>query len=338
MFIMLEARRDVAAARKVLEATLKKQATGSARRTIGYPGGSRPGETLSTFGEYWFWAGKTNRDDSSAVRHLHWFGLWSENDGVNITVEINTVPAGRNDRIGGFFARHSDTGTIYLFHSARIGGGRAGVGKETFLAWSDLKLETVLDAEGKHREGVLVGPIEDPSTSKVVLSYVEKVAAFKEAVRNGAIDEPEFQAKLQKFRDYYKEPHGHVTGHRASVIDYVSRHGEVVDALKAWRDEQGLIGGQRIVKNVLIDLGVIEDQALEEVYEVKTSTDRSCVYGGIGQLMVHGHHDCRRVLVLPADGPLFQGLPEALSALGIDLIRYRVGKDKVQLPADLPAE
>lgn len=336
MFIMLEARAEIAAARKLFETTLKKQATGTARRTIGYPGGSRPGETLNTFGTYWFWTGKTSRDDPSAIRNLHWFGLWSENDGVNITVEINTVPAGRNDRIGGFFARHADTGAIYLFHSARIGGGRAGVGKEAFLAWSDLKLEQVLDSEGSSREGVLVGPVDDPSTSKVALRYVEKVAAFKDAVREGVIDEPAFQAKLQKFREYYQEPHGQVTGHRASVIDYISRHGEVVDALKAWRDGQGLIGGKRIVKNVLIDLGVVDGQALEEVYEVKTSTDRSCVYGGIGQLMVHGHHGCRRVLVLPADGPLFTGLSEALSALGIELIRYRVRKDGVQLPA-LPA-
>ncbi|MBA0314509.1 hypothetical protein D7Y46_03920 [Stenotrophomonas maltophilia] len=224
-----------------------------------------------------------------------------------MTVEINTVPEGLNNRIGGFFARHSETGVVYLFHSARVGGGRKGVGKEAFLAWSAHEPQHVTTADGGSREGVLVGPVSGKGASRSILRYVQSVADFKRAVREGAIDEPAFQNKLLKFR-------------------------EVVEALKVWREEQGLLRGRRLVKSVLVDLGVEKGRSnkLEEVYEVKTSIDRSCVYGGIGQLMVHGNGDCRRVLVLPADGELLADLSAALDALGIELVRYRLGAASVK--------
>lgn len=326
MFIMLESRTDIAAAQNSLKSTLEAQSDKTVKRTIGYPGGHTPDQWLSAFGNQWFWSGKTSKQDPSARRSLNWFGFYSDEAGVDITVEINTVPEGLNNRIGGFFARHSETGVVYLFHSARVGGGRKGVGKEAFLAWSAHEPQHVTTADGGSREGVLVGPVSGKGASRSILRYVQSVADFKRAVREGAIDEPAFQNKLLKFREYYAEFHGRVTGKRTSTIDYISRHGEVVEALKVWREEQGLLRGRRLVKSVLVDLGVEKGRSnkLEEVYEVKTSIDRSCVYGGIGQLMVHGNGDCRRVLVLPADGELLADLSAALDALGIELVRYRL--------------
>ena len=70
---------------------------------------------------------------------------------------------------------------------------------------------------------------------------------------------------------------------------YLSRHGEVVDALNSWRNARRLTLHQRIVKNAFIDLGVVDGaNSLVEVYEIKTSSERSDVYTAIGQLMVHG--------------------------------------------------
>ncbi|HEL3242056.1 TPA: hypothetical protein UN036_001222 [Stenotrophomonas maltophilia] len=307
MFIMLESRTDIAAAQNSLKSTLEAQSDKTVKRTIGYPGGHTPDQWLSAFGNQWFWSGKTSKQDPSARRSLNWFGFYSDEAGVDITVEINTVPEGLNNRIGGFFARHSETGVVYLFHSARVGGGRKGVGKEAFLAWSAHEPQHVTTADGGSREGVLVGPVSGKGASRSILRYVQSVADFKRAVREGAIDEPAFQNKLLKFR-------------------------EVVEALKVWREEQGLLRGRRLVKSVLVDLGVEKGRSnkLEEVYEVKTSIDRSCVYGGIGQLMVHGNGDCRRVLVLPADGELLADLSAALDALGIELVRYRLGAASVK--------
>lgn len=89
--------------------------------------------------------------------------------------------------------------------------------------------------------------------------------------------------------------------------------------------------GARIVKNVLIDLGVRRNGDLEEIFEVKTSASRSDVYAGIGQLMVHGHRaDCRRMLVLPDDEPLASDVQRALARLRIDLLTYSLNDEKVR--------
>jgi hypothetical protein len=333
MFFMLEKRAEIARAQDLLELTLEQQSDGEVVRDIGYPGGRRPGETIKTFGNYWYWPGALKAGSTTTPRRLNWFGLYSDNDGVSITVEVNVVKKGRNDRVGGFFGRDSDTGRTYLFHSARIGGGRAGVGKEAFLAWSNEPLRQVMDSEGSYREGVLMGPVEGKGAARTLLRYVATVAAFKEAVREGVVESPEFQGRLKQLRDYYAEPRGLRTGQRGVVLDYVSRHGDVVDALSAWLQEAGLKQGRRLVKNVLIDLGVAKGDQLEGVFEVKTSTDRSSIYAGIGQLMVHGVRADRRVLALPAGCPLPSGLEDALDELDIELMRFRLTPVGVVFPA-----
>lgn len=87
-----------------------------------------------------------------------------------------------------------------------------------------------------------------------------------------------------------------------------------------------------MAKNVLIDLGVKKGATLTEVYEVKTSASRGDVYTAIGQLTVHSAgHDCRRVMVLPADEPLARDLAEGLERSGIALKRYRLSADSAEI-------
>ena len=72
--------------------------------------------------------------------------------------------------------------------------------------------------------------------------------------------------------------------------------------------------------------------ALTDVCEVKTSTSRGDVYTAIGQLTVHSAgHDCRRVMVLPADEPLARDLAEGLERSGIALKRYRLSADSAEI-------
>ena len=85
----------------------------------------------------------------------------------------------------------------------------------------------------------------------------------------------------------------------------------------------------RLVKNVLIDLGVAVGRRLVEVFEVKTTTARPDVYSAIGQLMVHGTvDDCRRVMVLPHREPIANDLYEALQRLDIELLRFSLDEEK----------
>jgi hypothetical protein len=115
-------------------------------------------------------------------------------------------------------------------------------------------------------------------------------------------------------------------GKRFGEIDYVSRHGDVLDALEAWRNSMPLQKQARLVKNVLFDLGVaIGKGALVEVYEIKTAAVRSHIYKAIGQLMVHGAAPrCRRVMVLPHKERVAADLADALRRLEIELLRFKL--------------
>src|SRR5439155_18118552 len=211
----------------------------------------------------------------------------------------------------------------------RVGGGTKGVSKKDFLAWTNRRPDMILDSAGHARLAVLVMPIEGRGATRGLARYVDAVAEFKKAVRAGPLDNPEYKKNQEDLERFYTEARGRRQGRRSAVIDYLSRHGDVVDALYSWRKKQSLPDGARIVKNVLIDLGVRRGGRLSEVFEVKTSTARGDVYAAIGQLMVHGSQpDCRRVAVLPSDQPLATDLREALKQLDIETLTFKL--DEIQ--------
>jgi hypothetical protein len=332
MFSMLEAKGEVAKAQRKLETTFRREFPRKAVKNIGYPGGTTFDAKVFNDGRYWFWS--TDHNDSNVPNHrrLNWFGLFDEDGGLQISVEINTAYEGRNDQVAGFFARDNDTGTIYLLHSGRVGGGTKGVSKSALLAWSNQPLIEVMDTSGGIRDGVLVMPVEGLAASRSAIRYIDTIARFKQAVRNGEIASPEFQRKQRELEDFYAEARGRRKGRRSSKIDYVSNHGEVVDALYEWRTSSPMPKQARLVKNVLIDMGVAVARGLVEVFEVKTTTARPDVYSAIGQLMVHGTvDDCRRVIVLPHKEAIADDLSEALQRLGIELLRFNLDEEKATI-------
>jgi hypothetical protein len=329
MFSLLESKEEIAKAQRKLEVTIRRDFNSTVVKNIGYPGGTTFNANVNTDRHHWFWSKDHDAARKPNPRRLNWFGLFRESADLEISVEINTPYDGRNGQVAGFFARDTDTGGIYLLHSGRVGGAKKGVGKGTFLAWRDKPLTEVVDSSGGIRNGVLVMPIECNAATRSAILYIDTVARFKQAVREGEIDTPEFQHKEKMFRDFYSEPRGRRTGRRSGEIDYVSRHGDVLDALEAWRNSLPLEKGARLVKNFLLDLGVALGRELVEVYEIKTNTSRSHVYSAIGQLMVHGTaQKCRRVIVLPHKEPIAADLRDALRRLDIELKKFKL--DKVQ--------
>lgn len=330
MFQMLEAEEHVGKAQRTFEATLRSSLPRRVTRTVGYPGGRNVDAPLRSDGAIWFFT-EGARDEINP-RRLNWFGLLSDANALSITVEINTPYRGRNDRVSGFYARDAETGTIYLMHSGRVGGGQTGVGKMALLAWSGLKPVDVLDGNGKSRRALVVMPIEGRNAIHSLTSYIDIVARFKEAVRAGVLANSAFQTAERQLRDYFNEPSGRRKGKRSAVIDYVSRHGDVVEAVRKWRLASSLPNGSRIAKNILIDLCVAKGNAPIEVFEVKTSAGRSDVYAAIGQLMVHGaDEDCRRIIVLPHDEAPPKDLADALRRLRIEQLSYELVGKRVKI-------
>jgi hypothetical protein len=327
MFSLIESKKEIAKAQRTLETAIHRDLKKKAVKNIGYPGGTTFDAEVHTDGTYWFYSSDHDGADLPNPRRLNWFGLFKKDTGLQISVEINTTYEGRNNQVAGFFARDNGTGSIYLMHSGRVGGGTKGVGKAAFLAWSNQDLIEVVSSTGGIREGVLVMPIEGIAAARSAVRYIDIISEFKRAVRAGEMDTPEFLQRKKELTDFYAESRGRRKGKRSAKIDYLSRHGEIVDALHSWRNSNPLPQGGRLVKNVLIDMGVAVGQELIEIFEVKTNTIRSNIYAAIGQLMVHGTaNECRRVLVLPHKEKVSSDLTEALERLGIQLMKCKINK------------
>ncbi|MBX9915629.1 MAG: hypothetical protein K2Y07_00040 [Nitrosomonas sp.] len=332
MFSLIESEEEITKAQHKLEAAIRRDFKREVTKNIGYPGGSELDALVVTDGNHWYWSSDYDGKNAPNPRRLNWFGLFRDDSNLQISVEINTAYKGRNNQVAGFFGRDNDTGKIYLLHSGRVGGGTKGVGKSAFMAWRDQLPIDVVDSSGDIREGILVMPIDGTAASRSAVQYVDDIARFKQAVRAGEIGTEEFQHKKKEFEDFYSEARGRRKGQRSRKIDYLSRHGEVVDALHSWRTAKPLSNDGKIVKSILIDMGVTISRDLVEVFEVKTSTRRSDIYGAIGQLMVHGTaKDCRRVMVLPHDEPIASDLKDALQRLGIELLRFKLDEHKATI-------
>jgi len=125
------------------------------------------------------------------------------------------------------------------------------------------------------------------------MRYIDLVNAFKKAARAGETTSPEFSRRVEELGSFYSEGRGHRRRKSVRGVDYVSRHGEVVDALRDWRVRKPSARGETPTKTVLFDFGMKVGSDLVELYEVKSSASRFDVYCAIGQLMVHGiYKDC----------------------------------------------
>jgi hypothetical protein len=180
MFSLIESKEKIAKSQRKLEATIRRDFKTKAVKNIGYPGGTTSDAKVFTDGSYWYWSSDYHGNDIPNPRRLNWFGLFSSDADLQISVEINTPYEGRNDQVAGFFARDNDTGSIYLLHSGRVGGGTKGVGKAAFLVLCNQRPIEVIDLSGGIKEGVLVMPIKGVAASRSAIRYIDTIARFKQ--------------------------------------------------------------------------------------------------------------------------------------------------------------
>ena len=328
MFSLLESKEEIENSQHKLEVTLQREFPHSDVRDIGYPSGRQTDAQICVYEEsYWFWSGDYR--GKGIPRRQNWFGLIRPGV-LGITVEINVPYQSQSKNLAGYFARDSVSKSIYLMHSGKIGGGAKGVGKNAFLASSSPQLIEVIDATGGIRLGVIVMPIEGYAASRSAISYIDTIALFRQEVRNREFEnsEPIFERNKQKLKDFYAEARGRRKGKRPGEIDYISRHGDVVEALRKWREKKGIKETSRLVKDVYIDMGVANNRnRLLEIYEVKTKATTQDVYCAIGQLLVHGNSkECEKVLVLPITEKISPKFKETLKRLNIDILWFKLNK------------
>lgn len=321
-----KAKRD---AQDALERVVKKSLRKQGKRNIGFPSGNVD-EVIYSNGDGELWCAFGSGEDYKIPRKWNAFGVYdADRRSQIITVEINIPVAGNSGLVSGFFAKDPTTGRVYLMHDGGVGGGRKGVGRKAFLAWSKSNLVTVAKAEGGTREGIVIGEIGGQDLPSRLWRFVRLVRDFKTAVKSGELSDRSVTRLVNEWEDFSGVGGGRRKGERTSVIDYISFHDDVVQELFRQRDARRA-ANQRIIANRLVDLYVRTDSKITELYEVKTKLDRHSIYTGIGQLMAHSvdaEAKVERILVIP-EGTLPGGLEAALSALAIRMRRFSVSGGK----------
>jgi len=181
MLTLLVEKSQISSAQKLLQGKLFVQLPQrEGKYIIGYQGGNIEVSDLHADHRIWFLSSK------SGARYWNAFGLADRlniSTSNSITVEINSPFSGENGKVAGLFAR-GDDGSVYLLHRGKIGGGRAGVGKQAFLDWSKFALTSVQLPSGGSFDAILIGKLDSQSLSSDIARFVYAVADFKASISN----------------------------------------------------------------------------------------------------------------------------------------------------------
>ncbi len=328
MLTLIQESKSKKAAQATLVRNLKAALTRQGTRNIGFPGGNFD-QTVYSDGDGQFWVAFGGLTEDAAVpRYSNAFGIYEpDRPAQTITVEINIAIGSNTAKVAGFFAEDGDTGDVFLMHSGKVGGGRPGIGKSPFLVWSKAKLVDVAEKDGGIRRGIAVAKLDDPDLTDRIWTFVRKVQSFKNQASAGGLDTAEFRRQVEEFDKYSKEFSGKKRGVRGGAFDYVTYHGDIVQKLYDERTAR-LAPGEEVFNSPLIDLFVKKDGVLSEVYEVKTGVNRQMLYTAIGQVVTHattGGAGVAKFLVVPADEDMAKDFEQAISILGIQVRRFRLG-------------
>lgn len=328
MLLIVEDAGKKRAAQKALEASVRQHLTDQGVRNIGFPSGNVDERLYANgLGELWAAFGKV--DDAAIPRRWNAFGVFDPKRHAQIiTVEINIPTTSNSARVAGFFARDPATDEVYLMHDGSIGGGKAGVGRSAFLAWSKATLEDV-SRDDNDRAGIVIGRVDSNDMAARLWRFVQLVKGFKDAVARGELDNPDVRQAIAEWENFKSEGSGRRQGRRRSGIDYISYHGDIVERLFEERQAR-CADCERVLNSKLVDLYVREGESMTEIYEIKTSVDRQSIYTAIGQLISHSADAApgiKRTLVLP-EGPIPPDLEKSLASLSIALRRFSISSGK----------
>jgi hypothetical protein len=306
-------RREIEAAYGAMTERLKA-GTQAFDRKIGYHGGyvEHKVHWHADLGFWWL----LNR---TVAGNRWWCCYGTENPGhqdkLSITVETNSPFEGVNRRIGGLFVK-DDTGRVYIAHSGKVGGGRAGIGKEAFWeAYGGEQVETVCWPDGRKSRAIVIAPVDSERLSAHIARFVHEVARFKAAAAGG---KPVVRRERGRriFKPEFEGPRRGYTP--AGEIEARCDHGTVVNRLHKALTEAG-----HQAVNDRRDLYILAGDDVTHSFEVKTDLSTTSLYQGVGQLMLHGaalDPVPRRILVMP--GRPTGDTARALARLGIEVLAY----------------
>lgn len=283
---------------------------------VGYPSGSFE-DRVQYSTELNIWLSKFDHEN----RFWNGFGIGKPKDGKNNSLngEINFPYEGINRKIAGVFAIENNK-NILVLHRGKIGGGRKGVGKVSFLNKYSGDKVTAIDGD---RESLfcLVGELNSDYLPIQVAFFINEIYHAK---TNKIIElKPAFNS-LSDF-SYTDESSG-ISVTENSEPKRINRiHGIVVKALSNELQKRNFLVGND--KNR--DLYIHDGYTISTLFEVKTNSSTQSLYSMIGQLLLYSipiKNKVKLVAVIP--NSLSEPVIAKLQTIGIIPLYYQWIKDK----------
>ena len=247
-----------------------------------------------------------------------------ERGNVNMVVQINPSLIGKPVGSSGYLAEDAD-GTLWICHTGRVGGGREGVSKSAFMAWSDRDTVRVTRDRGAAIDVYPVAQVGSQSMLQQIAEFTHEVAEFKAGAK------PRVKRVKPPFSGSDDEAEGRTKVKSRAGYTQVRRHAMIRNALRDLIEQAGYKTARDIQRDIIVGKAARPD--IE--FELKPSRDLQSVYTGIGQLLMHNAvaPAKRRVLVVPS------GLPanrvKAIRSLGIEVLSFTLRGRRLTVP-DLP--
>ena len=182
MYTAIHHQHRIASAQKSLLRRIRKELhTMIPDIVVGFKGDHRKFSEVFTNNRIWFAC--QSLENVGVSRYWNAFGSGQPvlRRSNNITVEVNPAIYGVDRRVAGLFADNDETDHTVLLHRGRIGGGREGIGKTSFMEWysgTQVEFFDPLHDDGEET-AILVADLESSEFLIQLEAFVDAVHSFK---------------------------------------------------------------------------------------------------------------------------------------------------------------
>jgi hypothetical protein len=232
------------------------------------------------------------------------------NDSIPLVIDIPF--SGINRRVGGVFAV-DENNQMYLLHRGKIGGGKAGIGKNLFLENYRGTWVTVQDGE-ELSNLALIGSLNSERFPSQVANFVKEVVRIKREHETRTTPNIPLPAI---FREGFSGKRKYEVG----LVENECDHNIVVNHLAKKLQSLGVSVGSKQPYDLYV-LGHTNDAII--LFEIKTDSSTTDCYQAAGQLFFHSNIIGNRMQLVAV-------FPDSLDAeylgvfrqIGIYCITYR---------------
>jgi hypothetical protein len=206
--------------------------------------------------------------------------------------QINVSKENHNARLGGAYAR-DEFGSLILLHNGKIGGGKAGIGKNSFSKYFSGKAVPV-NFDGRISDYYVIAELESDKFFEQLVFFINLVYNFKN--QNDLLNktqsasgyyDPKFESRESARRKSY-----HL---KERIISPGADHAIIVNALLDWLTSLGY----KAARDRFIDTYISDNGEITHIFEIKSKLNTQILYTAIGQLFYYGlNHKASLIFVI----------------------------------------